>query len=303
MRHLVTGGAGFLGAALTRRLIAEGHEVTVYDRMSRGKKSRLPDEADVVVGDIRDHTVIGAARDCDAIWHLAYVQGTQNFYADPAEVISVALRGILNALVASSGRQLFLVSSSEVYQEPPEFPTDESAPLSVPDVTNPRYSYGGGKIASEVAAFACSGNTRRTVVVRPHNVIGPDMGEEHVVPQLARRVQALKGTELPIQGDGRATRCFNYIDDAVDGLMCLWERGEHRNVYHLGDSREEVPIGELAIRIARHYGREVTLKPSELPKGSPTRRVPDTRKLQALGYEPKVGLDEALARTLEWYGR
>jgi nucleoside-diphosphate-sugar epimerase len=308
-RHLVTGGAGFIGSALVRRLVAEGHDVTVLDRFSRGKESRLPQGVETRKGDIRvPLDVIEAVRLADTIWHLAYVQGTQTFYADPKDVIDVALRGIMNVLSVCESKDrpdLFLVSSSEVYQTPPEgmFPTDETVPLSVPDVTNPRYSYGGGKIASELAAlaYAQAGHLGRAVIVRPHNVIGPDMGEDHVVPQIARRVQQLDGTELPIQGDGMATRCFNYIDDAVDGLMVLYERGEDRNVYHLGDSREEVTIGDLAGRIARFYGRQVALKPSELPQGSPTRRAPDTRKLEALGYAPKVGLGEALARTLEWY--
>jgi UDP-glucose 4-epimerase len=141
----------------------------------------------------------------------------------------------------------------------------------------------------------------RAVIVRPHNVIGPDMGEDHVVPQLARRVQALKGNELEIQGDGLATRCFNYIDDAIEGLMVACERGE-TGVYHLGDPRQEVTIGDLALLIAAFFDREdVTLKPSELPKGSPTRRMPDISKLRAIGYEPKVSLGEALWETLSWY--
>jgi nucleoside-diphosphate-sugar epimerase len=129
------------------------------------------------------------------IWHLAYVQGTQTFYADPKDVIDVALRGIMNVLGAceAAGKpDLILVSSSEVYQEPPAgmFPTDETVPLSVPDVTNPRYSYGGGKIASEIATLAYSqaGMLNRAVIVRPHNIYGPDMGFEHVIPEFAVRM-------------------------------------------------------------------------------------------------------------------
>lgn len=304
MRHLITGGAGFIGSALARRLVAEGHEVTVLDRFSRGKSERLSEEVHQIKADVREPFWMYAAF-ADVIWHLAYVQGTQTFYADPKDVIDVALRGMVNVLEACErkpGKDLILVSSSEVYQNPPGFPTDETVPLSVPDVTNPRCSYGGGKIASELAALAYSqaGLINRAIIVRPHNVIGADMGEDHVVPQLARRAQEAEEV-LRIQGDGTSTRCFNYIDDAIDGLMVLLERGEDRNVYHLGDEREEISVGELAQKIAGYYGRDLTVRPSELPKGSPTRRVPDTRKLRALGYEPKVGLDEALAKTLEWY--
>lgn len=311
-RHLVTGGAGFLGSALAHRLVAEGHDVTVLDRFSRGKHDRVPAEARTVVGDIRSpwatrRAVIGQ----DVVWHLAYIQGTQTFYGQPREVIDVALRGIMNVLRAcEEPRQppeFFLASSSEAYQIPPDgmYPTDETVPLAVPDVTNPRYSYGGGKIASEIATLAWADILPRAVIFRPHNVIGPDMGNDHVVPQLARRMNRMPDDEhdFPIQGDGTATRSFNYIDDAIDGLMVLLERGEHREVYHLGDPREEVTIADLAHRIARHYGRDIVLRPSALPQGSPTRRVPNISKLRALGYEPQVTLDEALARTLDWYAR
>jgi nucleoside-diphosphate-sugar epimerase len=198
-RHLITGGAGFIGSNLAHRLVREGHDVTVLDRFSRGKSERLPAEVTQIKGDICDQSlVLCAIGGCDVVWHLAYVQGTQTFYADPKDVIDVALLGIINVLRScelQGGKDLILVSSSEVYQNPPAgmFPTDETVPLSVPDVTNPRYSYGGGKIASELAAlaYAQAGAVNRAVIVRPHNVIGPDMGEDHVVPQLARRVQAL----------------------------------------------------------------------------------------------------------------
>ena len=308
--HVVTGGAGFLGAALVRRLHEAGHRVRVLDRMSRGSERRLPKGmvANLVDrADVRDtYAVWRAIWGADTVWHLAYVQGTQNFYQHPREVIDVALRGIVNVLdaCAHSGKRpdLFLISSSEAYQIPPPgmFPTGEDVPLSVPDVTNPRYSYGGGKIAAEVATMAHRDVLNRAVIVRPHNIYGPDMGEEHVIPQVARRVQRLVGGELPIQGDGTATRCFCYIDDAVDGLLALHERGE-TGVYHLGDPREEVAVADLALRIARFYGKNVRLAPSQLPKGSPLRRVPDISKMRTLGFEPKVSLDDGLARTLEWY--
>jgi nucleoside-diphosphate-sugar epimerase len=313
MRHLITGGAGFVGSALARRLVKKGHEVTVLDRFSRGKSDRLPSMCRMIRGDIRDRdTVWDAVDGADVIWHLAYVQGTQTFYADPKDVIDVALRGMMNMLGACEEQvippDLFLVSSSEVYQNPPEgmYPTDETVPLSVPDVTNPRYSYGGGKIASELAtlAYAQAGLLNRAVIVRPHNIYGPDMGHEHVIPEFAERMMERIRTgnpEFKIQGTGRETRSFCYIDDCVDGLMVLLENAEDRQVYHLGNPAEEHAIAGVASQIASWFGCEIDIVPGELPKGSPTRRAPDIGKMRALGFEPKWGLREGLAETLPWY--
>jgi nucleoside-diphosphate-sugar epimerase len=318
-RHLVTGGAGFIGAALVLRLINEGHEVTVLDRFSRGKHNRLPHGVRTLHCDIRHaEPVHDAVKDADVIWHLAYVQGTQTFYADPKDVIDVALHGIVNLLAgvekAGQNPDLILVSTSEVYQNPPEgmFPTDETVPLSVPDVTNPRYSYGGGKIAQEIATLAYSkaGVLGRAVIVRPHNIYGPDMGYEHVIPEFAVRMLGLPSyqqkpglQQFHIQGTGLETRSFCHITDCVDGLMVALERGEDRNVYHLGNPGEEHTIRHLARLVAQHYQRKITVIPGTLPKGSPTRRLPDISKLRALGFEPKVGLRDGLAGTLDWYDR
>jgi nucleoside-diphosphate-sugar epimerase len=303
-RHLITGGAGFVGSALARRLTEEGHEVTVLDRFSRGKSERIPNVARTIQGDIRDIVRVRQAilgQDC--VWHLAYVQGTQTFYADPKDVIDVALRGIMNVLESCKYQQpdLFLVSSSEVYQNPPGFPTDETVPLSVPDVTNPRYSYGGGKIACEIATLAYSELLRRAVIVRPHNIYGPDMGVDHVIPQFALRMRDLQGSDFPIQGTGQETRSFCFIDDCIDGLMCLYRHGADRNVYHLGNPHEEYPIEVLAHLVAAHFGRSINVVPGELPKGSPTRRAPDITKLLNLGFLPKHSLPAGLHHTLPWY--
>jgi nucleoside-diphosphate-sugar epimerase len=217
----------------------------------------------------------------------------------------VALRGIMNVLAAAEGKDFFLVSSSEVYQSPgPEhFPTGENVPLSVPDVTNPRYSYGGGKIACEIAALAYSDVMRRTVIVRPHNIYGPDMGWEHVIPEFAQRLAGLRGqgvASFPIQGTGQETRSFCFVDDCVDALMLLLERGEDRNIYHIGTD-QEVSISELAHLMASYFGLMFRVEPGKLPQGSPPRRLPDLSKMRAIGYEPTVKLSEGLVPTLDWY--
>lgn len=318
--HLITGGAGFLGSNLAHRLIDEGHKVTVFDRFSRGKQERVPSGARAWKGDIRDvHEVCDAVWHGlpDVVWHLAYVQGTQTFYADPKQVIEVALLGIMNILTACERRtdppEFFLVSSSEVYQDPPSYPTDESVPLVVPDVTNSRYSYGGGKIASEVATMAYKDKLRRAVIVRPHNIYGPDMGYEHVIPEFAKRMMDLQhtltspydGALLPfeIQGSGEETRSFCYISDCIDGFMALYEKGEHGEVYHLGNPSQERSIANVAHAVADFFDDEIELVPGRLPQGSPTRRLPDISKMQVLGFEPKVTLEEGLLETLAWYMR
>jgi UDP-glucose 4-epimerase len=301
-RHLITGGAGFIGSALANRLVSEGDEVVAFDRMSRGKETRLADGVEIYPGDIRNPGLVEtAAANCDTIWHLAYIQGTQTFYAEPREVIDVALRGILNVLDVAEGKDFFLVSSSEVYQEPGVYPTPEDVPLVVPDVTNPRYSYGAGKIASEVATLAHADRLNRAIIVRPHNIYGPDMGEDHVIPQFIRRMQSLQGDNFPVQGTGQETRAFCYIDDCIDGLLTLYERGEHGNVYHLGNDTQEVTMMHLAREVAGFWNRSVYVKPGELPKGSPTRRLPDIRKMLRLGYVPRVPLFDGLRSTVKWY--
>jgi nucleoside-diphosphate-sugar epimerase len=319
--HLVTGGAGFIGAALCHRLVREGHEVWALDRMSRGKRERLPPEVRVIAGDVRNTTDIDHAfsRSPDVVWHLAYVQGTQTFYADPKDVIDVALRGVMNVLsaieychgVEEYRPDLFLVSSSEVYQNPPAgmYPTPESVPLSVPDVTNPRYSYGGGKIAQELAvlAYQQAGLLNRAVIARPHNIYAADAGRDHVIPQFVMRLADLvaAGTPepipFPIQGSGQETRSFCHIDDCIEAFMVLLDHGADRGVYHVGNPDDEFTIAQLAHLVADVLDVEIVVQPGELPKGSPTRRKPAIGKLQALGFEPKVHLREGLRATAEWY--
>ena len=315
MRYLVTGGAGFIGSNLVRRLAADGHEVVVLDDMSRGQAGRLRDVAcDVYHGDIRDPGAVTAAmQGCASVVHLAYLQGTQTFYAEPRLVLDVALRGMLNVLSACEATgctDLLLVSSSEAYQVATTVPTPETVPCSVPDPLNPRYSYGGGKIACEITAnaWARTGVLDRLIIARPHNIIGPDMGREHVVPEFCLRMNQLVREQpegiipFPIQGTGQETRSFCYVGDCVDQLALLLKHAEGTGIYHVG-VMDERTIADVAHGVAACYGREIKVIPGTLPQGSPPRRLPDTSKLRALvpGYLPSAGFTEALRRTVEWY--
>jgi nucleoside-diphosphate-sugar epimerase len=158
-----------------------------------------------------------------------------------------------------------------------------TAPLSVPDVRNPRYSYGGGKIISELLALNYGRkNFERVVVFRPHNVYGPDMGREHVLPQFSLRLQDLfrkhpTGVpDFPIQGTGEETRAYIHIRDFTRGLLMLLEQGRHREIYHLG-TEEEISAADLA-RMAslEGFGRKIRVVSGPLRPGSPSRRCHPT---------------------------
>jgi nucleoside-diphosphate-sugar epimerase len=311
--YLVTGGTGFLGSALVRGLLDAGARVRSLDDDSRGSAGRLApvaDRVEIVRGDIRDPAAVrDAARGVDGICHLAYINGTEFFYTKPALVLDVAVRGMLNVLDACSAHdipELVLASSSEVYQTPPRLPTDEVVPLVVPDPMNPRYSYGGGKLISELLSINYARTEgRRLVIFRPHNAYGPDMGWEHVIPQLVVRLARLAAEDdgvirLPIQGTGQETRAFVYVSDLVGGVLCAMERGGALDIYHVGTD-VEVTIESLAKEIGRCLGREVEVVPGRLQPGGTNRRCPDITKLRALGYAPAVSLADGLARTVPWY--
>ena len=313
-KYLVTGGTGFVGSALVRRLVRDGHRVRVLDNNLRGTPERLRDVAEkveMVEGDVRDReAVFNACEGVDSVIHLAFINGTEFFYTKPELVLDVGVKGMVNVIDACIEKkvpELVLASSSEVYQTPPTVPTGETAPLSIPDPLNPRYSYAGGKIISELMAINFGRkHLKRVLIFRPHNVYGPDMGWEHVIPQFVLRMKELceksgdKKIKFPIQGSGKETRAFVYIDDFIDGLMLVLEKGEHLNIYHIG-TMDEKSIADVAVEVGRCFGRKVAVVPGKLTQGSTKRRCPDIGKLSKLGYNPKVPFNEGLSKTARWY--
>ncbi|NOY90232.1 MAG: NAD-dependent epimerase/dehydratase family protein [Deltaproteobacteria bacterium] len=308
---MVTGGSGFLGGALVRELLSRGHAVRVLDNHSRGRPERLADlpEVELMVGDLRDAAAVREATSgVDFLWHLGAVNGTRNFYERPDEVIEVGIAGALHtvqaAIDAGVSRYIF-ASSSEVYHQPEVVPTPERVPAVVPDMHNARYSYAGSKIAGELLALhLCRRRGVEAVIVRPHNVYGPAMGEDHVVPQLIRKLgeRLLDGprVRLPIEGDGSQTRAFCYVDDAARGVAVSGLHGIDGGIYNVG-REDEISIRELALRLGSLLNLEVEIVPGERPAGGTLRRCPDVSALRALGWSPRVSLREGLERTLNAY--
>ena len=311
---LVTGGSGFIGSALVKKLLNEGHKIRVLDDNSRGSLRRLQEVSnhiEIINGDIRDqNTVANALKGIDIVHHLAYINGTENFYKVPERILEIAVKGTMNVIdsaIKNNVGELYLASSSEVYQTPKSIPTDENVPLTVPDVMNPRYSYGGGKLISELLVINYGRKFfERVCIYRPHNVYGPDMGWEHVIPQFALRLNQLTANkndnllQFPIQGDGSETRSFCHIDDFIDGVILLQNCGKNINVYNIG-TEEELRIIDLARLMAGLYSQDIKIIPGELMAGSVLRRCPDLNKIKSLGYRPKVSIEHGLAITVDWY--
>lgn len=311
---LVTGGTGFIGSNLIKELVYRGYEVRAFDNNFRGFEENLKDVAmdiELFKGDIRDpEAVFLSAKSIDHVYHLAFINGTEYFYSKPDLVMDVGIRGhfnIMDACKKNAVSKFIYASSSEVYQNPGIFPTPESIPCIVPDIQNARYSYGSSKILGEMLTlhYQKSFQLQRSIF-RPHNIFGPAMGFEHVIPHIVKKIfdasDSLKKNEaaIQIQGSGKETRSFCYIDDAVEGILLVGERGADREIYHLG-TNEEISIHFLIKKIASLLRVELNIETGPLQKGGTPRRCPDIQKLVNLGYHPNIDLDEGLKNTVEWY--
>ena len=312
---LITGGCGFIGSALVKKLVKDGNKVKVLDNCSRGSASRLKDifdDIEFIQGDIRDFEVVSkACEDIEHIHHLAYINGTENFYKKPELVLDVATSGIINLYNCCKKKQIqefYLASTSEVYQTPSKFPAAENERLIIPDVMNPRYSYGGGKILCELVAIHCIQKlVNKLIIYRPHNVYGPDMGNEHVIPQFFIKMKKLieefglnEVINFPIQGSGDETRSFIHIDDFIKGVEIIINKGENNQIYHIGNS-DEVSIKKLATLISKTLDINIEIKQGELQLGSTKRRCPDIKKITSIGYRQTISLEAGIASLKGWY--
>lgn len=307
MNYLVTGGTGFIGSHLVIDLLKKGHKVKVLDNDFRGSIGSLREyrkDIEFIKADIRDKKKVKkACEGIDIVIHLASVNGTEIFYQIPDQVLDVSTRGIINVIdgcIENNVPELYVASSSEVYYLAPIIPAPETVPLVIPDPHNARYSYAGGKIISELYTIHFGKYFKKAIIFRPHNVYGPNMGKEHVIPQFIEKLKVY-GAEFPIQGTGQETRAFIYIDDFVQALNLIVDKGKHGEIYHIGTD-QEITITDLANKMAKiYFDREIKIIPGALQSGGTVRRVPNVDKIKKLGFKPQVSLEEGLRKTWEWY--
>lgn len=308
---LITGGSGFIGSAITKLMVKKNYDVTVIDNNFRGNYKNLleiNDKIKFIKCDIRNRNkIIKITRKIDCIIHLAYVNGTKYFYTMPEHILDVGINGVMNVIEAckiNNVKELFLASSSEVYHEPEKIPTKEdNVSLKIPDVYNPRYSYGGGKILTELIGINYGRKFfKKLIIFRPHNVYGESMGNEHVIPEFIKKINRLspKNRILEIEGSGNEIRSFIYIEDFIEAFNKVFNHGKHLQIYNIG-TQKIIKISELAKKISKIMNKNVILRHKPLKKGGTTKRCPDITKIKKLGFKEKFSIDEGLKKTIKFY--
>jgi nucleoside-diphosphate-sugar epimerase len=310
VRHLVTGGGGFIGSHLTDALLARGDEVVVLDDFSTGRSENVEHliEApgfELVRGSILDGDVVNecVAR-VDWVFHLASAVGVQLIVRDPLRSLLTNVRGNDEVLAAAArhGKRLLFTSTSEVYGKNGAGPLREDSDHVLGSPFKSRWSYATSKAIGEALAHAYSAERGAEIVVaRLFNTVGPRQTGAYgmVLPRLVD--QALRGKDLTVYGDGTQTRCFVHVADTVRALVLLVEeQAASGNVFNVGSS-EPVAIIALAQRVIERtesqsrvslVSYDEAYEPGFEELGH---RVPDTTALRELtGWAPTRGLDEAI---------
>ncbi len=297
---LITGGLGFIGNNIAKHLVNQNMKVVIFDNSYRGKISNISNirnKIKIIRGDLTEKKDIKVAlKNIDTIIHCAAINGTKNFYKNPSLVLDVGVKGLINLIDCCTNKKInnfFIASSSEVYHLPKKIPTNEKVKLVIPDVFNPRYSYAGSKIFSELYAIhKCSKIFKRTVIFRPHNVYGANMGYDHVIPELIKKIKK-KGNNLHVQGTGNETRSFINIKDFIRAFDILLKRGKNLNIYNIG-TKERVTVKKLTEIILNNLKSKKVIKYRKLAKGGTKHRCPDITKISKLGFKQKIKLQEGI---------
>ncbi len=306
MRVLVTGGAGFLGSHLCERLIERGDEVVCLDNFFTGNRENVARLLSHPRFELVRHDVIQPITiDVERIYHLACPASPIHYQRNPVRTIRTAVHGTLNLLdmAREIHARILIASTSEVYGDPLEHPQVESYWGNVNPIGE-RACYDEGKRCAEALTVSYARQYGvETRIARIFNTYGPRMHEDdgRVVSNFV--VQALRGQDLTIYGEGQQTRSFCYVSDLVEGLIALMELPRDPGPVNLGNPNETT-IRELAERVLALCGPGArgSLVRRPLPADDPTRRKPDiTRARELLAWAPRVPIEEGLLKTIEYF--
>ncbi|MDR3400915.1 MAG: NAD-dependent epimerase/dehydratase family protein [Chthoniobacter sp.] len=315
---LITGAAGFVGCHLATELSQRpGYELTLVDNFARGKRDDdlgtllARPNVRLISADLSSpeaFALLGGGY--DHVYHLAAIIGVKNVLSRPYDVVRINALTTLHLLEwfrQGSGGKLLFSSTSEAYAWTQQFhalpiPTPENVPLALTEIANPRSSYAGSKIFGELAiTHGCAVANKPFAIVRYHNVYGPRMGFEHVIPELYER--SLAGENPLVVYSTNHSRAFCYVSDAITATIAAMENEAANGLtLNIGNDEEEVTIGDLAQRILTKVRPDAQIESREAKHDPILRRCPDIRRArEVIGYHPRVALDEGLDRTFAWY--
>ena len=306
MRILVTGGAGFIGSHLCERLLNEGNDVVCLDNYFTGRKENVKHLLDSYRFELIRHDVtLPIFLEVDQIYNFACPASPIHYQYNPVKTVKTSVMGAINMLGMAKrvGARILQASTSEVYGDPLIHPQTEDYFGNVNPI-GPRSCYDEGKRVAETLFMDYHRqNEVDTRIVRIFNTYGPRMLENdgRVVSNFI--VQALRGEDLTVYGDGEQTRSFCYVDDLVEGIIRLMNAdGEniHRPV-NLGNPGE-FTMNELANEVAKASGKDISVTNLPLPQDDPKQRKPDISiAKEKLGWEPTVNLADGLKKTVGYF--
>ena len=304
MNILITGGAGFVCSHLADTLFEKNHNLILLDNLLTGNKNNIEHLLDhknvnFIQHDVQDH--IDISEEIDFIFHFASAASPIAYQENPVNTLKAGSIGTINTLGLAKVKNAayLLASTSEIYGDPEVSPQSEEYWGNV-NPNGERSMYDEAKRFAEAATATYSRTYNlQTKVVRIFNTYGPRMqlNDGRVVTNFI--VQALKGENITVYGDGSQTRSFSYVQDTVNGIVSLME-SEHNDVFNIGNPTE-ITINELASKIIEITNSNSKLINKDLPQDDPKQRKPDITKAKTLlNWEPKVKLEDGLTKTIDW---
>ena len=304
LKILVTGGAGFLGSHLCDRLLDRGNEVICIDNFYTGSKQNIKHLLENTNFEFIRHDVIDPFKvEVDQIYNLACPASPGHYQSNPIKTLKTSVMGAINALGLAKriGAKILQASTSEVYGDPHVHPQKESYNGNV-NPNGPRACYDEGKRCAETLFFDYHRQNNVDIrVIRIFNTYGPRMqpNDGRVVSNFI--TQAIRNKDITIYGDGKQTRSFCYVDDLIDGMICMMNNEKYIGPINLGNANE-FTIHELAEKVIEHTNSKSKIIYKKIPIDDPMQRRPDNSlAVEKLSWSPKIQLDEGIIKTINYF--